>query len=102
MRALMIAMLAAGCGGSDAPSCNTATDRFYIAGCRYLDEHTMQPLGEQAAIALCEDWSRRASAGGCGSELDALLECEAVVPIGSTGAACCNATYTALINCLPL
>lgn len=92
--------------GSDPPTCNQATDHFYIAGCRYLDEQTQKPLTEPGALSLCESWQTRAKASAgreeCGDEFTALLNCEAGVPIGATGAACCSATYTDLVNCLPI
>lgn len=79
-----------------------AMSGFYLAGCLYTDERTQMPLTESQAAARCEDWRVRAratlGAEECVGEFNAWTACTAEARAPS----CCNATYTDLVNCLPI
>lgn len=95
----MILILAiAGCGGSDAPSCQQAVDHFYAAGCMFSDANG--PIPRDTFVLSCQS-AASGTPANCQGELDDFLVCIDSVPTPSTmDAQCdCSQTYMALQTC---
>lgn len=99
IRELAVAVLMAGCGGEDVPSCQIAWQHFYDSGCELQDTNG-QAFAVADVIQNCKQL-RAAAPDQCIDDLDNLQSCVGGVPAGASNGQCaaCSDEQDALFTC---